>query len=521
MVRWRQTLWSTKYAALAVLAILIVFARAAQAEVELAKVFTDHMVLQRQMPIRIWGWAKAQEHLSASFRGETQEAVADDKGRWEVYFQPSEAGGPFTLEVSGTNKLHLDDILVGDIWIAAGQSNMEMPLSGWGPLTPIKDSAKEIAAANHPTMRFLTVAETSSTFPLDDMQTSSKWRVCTPEVAGSFSAVAYFFARGLIEREKVPVGIIVAAWGGTPIEAWTSIRALSAEPSLLPTLAFSDVMNRRRSLDLRTIAAETAEDNALRAAGKEPPARKDRREVLSWQPGALFNGMIAPLTPLAVKGVIWYQGESNTDHDRAPLYARALPAMISDWRREWREPNLPFLYVQISAFGLEPPSPWSVVREAQRRTLQVAHTAMAVSADAGDLKNVHPADKQTVGHRLALAARAVAYGEPIEFSGPSVRFIASSNGTMRVWFDHADGLRATDDNVAGFEVAGADRKFVSASARITGDSVVVSSASVEHPEYIRYAWIPASQMSLYNLAGLPASPFTSEDDYDKRESMLH
>jgi len=521
VVRWRQSLRRTEYAVLAALAIFIAFARTAQAEVELAKVFSDHMVLQRQAPIHIWGWAKAQEHVTASFRGERQEAVADETGRWEVYFQPGEAGGPFSLEVSGTNNVRVDDILVGDIWIAAGQSNMEMPMSGWGPSTPVKDSAKEIAAANYPTMRFLTVAETSSTFPLDDMQTSSSWRVCTPEAAGTFSAVAYFFARGLAEREKIPVGIIVASWGGTPIEAWTSIRALSAEPSLLPTLAFSDTMNRRRSSDLRIIAEETTEDNALRAAGKDLPARKDRRAVLSWQPGALFNGMIAPLTPLAVKGVIWYQGESNTDRDRAPLYTKALPTMISDWRREWREPNLPFLYVQISLFGAEPPSPWSVVREAQRRALQVAHTAMAVSADVGDAKNVHPADKQTVGRRLALAARAVAYGEPIEYSGPSVRTVITSNGKMTIWFDHADGLRTVDGRATGFELAGSDRKFVSSSASVVGDAVVVSSPAVAHPVYVRYAWEPDAQLSLINSAGLPASPFTSDDDYATGESGSH
>ncbi|MDR3738581.1 MAG: sialate O-acetylesterase [Terracidiphilus sp.] len=518
-VRKRLIQWSAQCAALVVLAILIFFARTANAEVELAKVFTEHMVLQRHTPVHVWGWAKAREQVRARFRGETQQTAADENGRWEVFFQPGEAGGPFSLEISGTNSVHLEDILVGDVWIASGQSNMVMPLSGWGPKTEVKDSKKEIAAANHPTLRFLTVTETSSTYPLDDVETNHAWQVCTPEAAGSFSAVAYFFARDLQERVKIPIGIIVAAWGGTPIEAWTSVRALSSEPSLMPIFGVADVLNRRRSSDLRVIAEEAKEDNALRASGKEPPTRSDRRNVLSWQPGALFNGMIAPLTPLAVKGVIWYQGESNTDQDRAPFYAKALPTMISDWRREWRQSNLPFLYVQISSLALDPPSPWSVVREAQRRALQVAHTAMAVSADVGDPNNVHPPDKQTVGYRLALAAGAVAYGESIEFSGPSLRYIAPSNGRITVWFDHANGLRAIDNKVTGFEVAGIDRKFVSASAIIAGDSVVVSSPTVEHPVYVRYAWIAAPQMSLINSDGLPASPFTSEDDYDRKENL--
>jgi sialate O-acetylesterase len=241
--------------------------------------------------------------------------------------------------------------------------------------------------------------------------------------------------------------------------------------------------------------------------------------VLSWQPGALFNGMISPLTPLPIKGTIWYQGESNTDPDRAPLYAKALTTMIIDWRREWHDPDLPFLFVQISSLARPDPSSWSVVREAQRHALQLAHTAMVVSADVGDPNNVHPADKQAVGARLALAARAIAYGESIEFSGPLYRNSVAGDGKITVWFDHANGLRATDGKIIGFEVADTDRKFVSASASIVGDSVVVASPAVKHPVYVRYAWSAAPQMSLTNSAGLPASPFTSEDDYDRKENM--
>lgn len=491
----------------------------ANAQIQLAKLFSDHMVLQRRSPIHIWGWAGSQEAVQVKFRGETQATIADATGQWEVFLRPSEAGGPFTLEVSGSNSILLNDILVGDVWIASGQSNMAMPVSGWGASMPIKDSLNEIAAANYPTLRFLTVAENASTYPLDDAPIASPWQSCNPNTAGAFSAVAYFFARDLQQIEKIPIGIIVTAWGGTPIESWTSVRALSEEPSLMPVFGLSDAMNRKRALEIRIIAHEAKEDEALRISGKVPPSRLSHRNILSWQPGALFNGMVAPLNPLPIRGVIWYQGESNTDPDRAPLYTKTFTTMINDWRREWHDPSLPFLFVQISSFARAEPSSWSVVREAQRHALQLASTAMVVSADVGDPSNVHPANKQAVGARLALAARAVAYGESIEFSGPLYHSHEAADGRITVWFDHADGLKSVGDKVIGFELAGNDRKFVNASASIAGKSVVVESPAVKRPVYVRYAWAAAPLMNLINSAGLPASPFTSEEDYERKGNM--
>lgn len=500
-------------------AILVVASQMASAQVQLAKIFSDHMVLQRRLPIHIWGWAGTGEAIQVRFRGETQSTTANDAGQWEVFFRPGEAGGPFSLEISGSDSIHLNDILVGDVWIASGQSNMAMPVSGWGASMPIKDSAKEIASANDPTLRFLTLAETASPYPLDDARTANSWQECNPNTAGAFSAVAYFFARDLQNAEKVPIGIIVPAWGGTPIESWTSLRGLSHEPSLMPVFGLSDTLNRQHAANLRIAAREAKEDESARASGKELPQHHSRRNVLSWQPGALFNGMIAPLTPLPIKGFLWYQGESNTDPNRAPLYARALTTLITDWRREWHDSDLPFLFVQISSLARPDPSSWSVVREAQRRALQLAHTAMIVSADVGDPNNVHPANKQAVGARLALAARAIAYNDPIEFSGPLYRNHVAKDEKITISFDHAKGLRAIEGKLIGFEVAGIDRKFISASASIVGDSVVVESPSVKHPVYVRYAWSAEPQMSLINAAGLPASPFTSEDDYDRKENM--
>ncbi len=396
--------------------LFALLAHAARGEVVLPKVFADHMVIQRRMPVHVWGWAAPHEKVSVKFRGEEGSTTANDLGQWDVYLKPGEAGGPFSLEIDDTNKVVFNDILVGDLWIASGQSNMEMPLNGFGPLLPIKNAGKEIAEANHPSIRFLKIAQTSSDYPLDDARLAFSWEACSPETVGSFSAVGYFFARDIQDAERVPIGVIVSAWGGTPIDSWISLRALTSDPSLMPLFALSADMMYDRAAQLRVIARERKEEDELKKAGGESPKRPEGRNVLSWQPGALFNGMIAPLTPLPIKGVIWYQGESDSDSVRAPLYAKSFATMITDWRQAWRQPDMPFLYVQISRFGPAAPSPWSVVREAQRRTLSLAHTAMAVSADLGNRNNIHPPNKQDIGSRLALAARAVVYGESTEFS---------------------------------------------------------------------------------------------------------
>lgn len=480
----------------------------ASAEVRLPTVLADHMVLQRRAPVHIWGWANATEQVKVEFRGESRSATADSGGQWEVDLSPGEAGGPFTLIVQSSNTVTLNDVLVGDLWVASGQSNMEMPLDGFGPATPVKDSVKEIAAAEHPEIRFVTLAETSSDYPLDDPKLAIPWQACSPETAGRFSAVAYFFARDLQAAEHVPIGIIVSSWGGTPAESWTSMRTLTSDPALMPLLALYEQETRDYANELRVIEKEKAE---AKASGKDAPWHANMQT--GWQPGGLFNAMIAPLTPLRIKGVIWYQGESNASPERAALYARSFPALIADWREEWRQGDFPFLYVQISRINPPSPSPWSVLREAQRRTLFVNQVAMIVSADVGVAENVHPPDKQTIGARLVRAARALAYGEPIEYSGPAYRQTSLEPGAIRVFFDHADGLEARGDKLPGLEVAGADHKFFAASAQVEGSTVVASSSSVTNPIYVRYAWAADSPMPLFNRDGLPASPFNTDDTY--------
>jgi sialate O-acetylesterase len=280
----------------------------------------------------------------------------------------------------------------------------------------------------------------------------------------------------------------------------------------MPVFATRAQMMQSQSDTAAIAAAERREDDAARQAGKMPPSHPWRPDPASWAPAWLFNGMIAPATPYGIKGVIWYQGESNSRLAFAPMYAKIFPALIADWRAHWHQGDFPFLFVQIANFKSNDSEAWAVIREAQRRTLSVTNTAMVVTTDIGNPDNVHPADKQTVGARLALAARALAYGEQVEYSGPLFRQATPESEGIRIWFDHAgSGLAAKGDALQGFEIAGADGRFVAASARIEGKTVVVSSARVAEPRYVRYGWANAPSINLYNSEGLPASPFTSED----------
>ncbi len=494
------------------LLLLIASVTAAHAEVRLPKIFSSHAVLQREQPIHVWGWAEPNEAVSVSLKAETQSATADRLGRWDVYLAPQPAGGPFQLIVAGTNRIVLDDVLIGDVWFASGQSNMEMPLNGFPGSAVVKNAAEEIAHANHPELRLLFIPHKATVFPLADFAGDVAWTVCSPETAAKFSAVAYFFGRDIAAKEHVPIGLIDSSWGGTPGEAWVSLDGLSADASLMPVFATWAQMADEQAEVPAILAAEKREDEAARQANAPKPKHDWHPDAASWDPSWLFNGMVAPAVDFAMKGVIWYQGETNSALKRAPLYQKVFPALIADWRRHWREGNFPFLFVQISSFTSNATEDWPIVREAQRRTLELANTGMAVTIDIGDPDNVHPSDKQTVGARLALAARAIAYGEQIEYAGPLFRETSIEANAIRVWFDHVDGgLVAKDGALQGFEIAGADRRFVAATARIEGTSVLVSDPQISRPVYVRYGWQNALTVNLYNSAGLPASPFTSDE----------
>jgi sialate O-acetylesterase len=498
---------------LAALALSLAAATAASAEVRLPNLLSDHAVLQRDRPIHIWGWATPGAQLTAHFHGQTVAALADTLGKWSLYLAPEPAGGPYTLSITGDGpEKDLTDLLVGDVWFASGQSNMEIPLNGFPGSAVIKDAAKEIAAADNPKIRLLLVDRKASDFPLNDIATS--WTECTPQTAQNFSAVAYFFGREIAARENVPIGLIDSTWGGTPADSWISLNTLGTRPDLLPAIA-----SRARFADEQTdldaiIAAEKRADEAAKAAGQPLPKHPWHPFGDSYEPAALYNGMIAPFTPMTIKGFLWYQGETNSAPDRAPYYASLFGGLIQDWRSHFQQGNLPFLYVQISSFN-SPGENWGMVRDAQRRVLGVANTAMAVSIDVGLAGNVHPPDKQTVSARLALAARDIVYGEKVQYQGPLFREATTElnpdgSTSMRVWFDHAAGLTFHDNPAGGFELAGPDHVFKSADARIERDTVVVSSRAVPHPMYVRYGWMSVVASNLYNAAGLPTSTFTSE-----------
>lgn len=475
------------------------------AEVRLPTLFGDHMVIQRDLPVHVWGWADPGEAVKVEFLDQQASTTASEDGRWETYLEPARAGGPYSLEVRGANAIMIKDIHVGEVWVGSGQSNMV-----W-PLRRSRDAEKEIASANYPGIRYFKVELDTSDTPQEDVR--GEWRVVTPETAPELSGVAYFFARNLREKLELPLGLIQSAWGGTPAEAWTSLQTLSADHSLAGMVG---------EFEREAKAAKGAYDTSLanweqRAAkaksqGKDLPRKPPPPRALRPQqkPAALFNAMVAPLTPYPIRGTIWYQGENNGSRGQGLLYRRLFRSMIEDWRREWGLGAFPFLFVQLANYGRVPPqSTWPELREAQAWALGLVRTGMAVTIDIGNSSDIHPRNKQDVGLRLALAARAIAYGEKdLEYSGPVFRQATREAGAIRLWFDHASsGLQARDGALEGFEVAGVDGKFVEAEARIGGNIVVVSSPEVGVPVQARYAWGADPQGNLSNVAGLPASPF--------------
>jgi sialate O-acetylesterase len=493
------------------LTALVALAIPLRADVTLPALLADHMVVQRGLPVHVWGMAALHEAVSVTFRGETKSATADDDGRWSVYLSPGEAGGPFQLTVKGTNTIAVNDILVGDVWVASGQSNMEFPM------TELANAPTEIAAAQYPKIRLFMVKHKPADYPLEDVE-SKGWAACTPETVATSSAVAYFFARHLQQKLGVPIGLVESFWGGTAAESWTSLHSLSADAALMPVFA-----ERAKTVDTEstTVLQQQREEREYQQAveqakadGKPLPWRKWHPDFAAWAPAALYNGMIAPLTPFAIRGVIWYQGEANSG-PRASLYARLFQTMIRDWRNAWGEGDFPFLFVQIANWNTSPEALWPEVRNAQRQALVLKNTGMAITIDIGEPDNLHPKNKQDVGLRLALAARAISYGEKTEWSGPLYRQVTQEDHALRVWFDHANGLTAkgagVPSQVTGFEVAGADGKYSAADARIEGESVVVSSAAVQKPISVRYAWAASPNCNLFNKEGLPASPFQAPE----------
>jgi len=352
------------------------------------------------------------------------------------------------------------------------------------------------------------VKKRASDYAQDDID-SDCWTVSSPDSAKDFSAVAWYFAREIEQREHVPVGVIDSTWGGTVAESWTRLTALGEDASLAPVFASRGRMTDHEADRQVEEEDERRQRDEVVAQGKPAPQFSWHPALASWGPGLLWNGMIAPLTPLPIRGVIWYQGESNSALERVHLYDRIMRTLIEDWRGQWGIGDFPFLFVQISNFKSSPAEDWASLREQQLKTLQMRKTAMAVTIDIGNPDDVHPTDKVDVGLRLARAARALTYGEAIEYSGPLFRQATPESSSIRVWFDHAKGLTAKNGDVMGFEVAGTDGKFSRAAAKVDGETVVAASPDVATPVLVRYGWANSPQCNLFNNEGLPASPFTS------------
>ena len=634
------------------LIFLLLFPATVLANIKLPGIIDNNMVLQRDAPVKIWGWADAGESVTVTFKNQTYTAMPDGNGKWVVTLQKSPAGGPFTMKVAGKNSITLQNILVGEVWLCSGQSNMEYKLGMLG-----QAYQSEIKSAENGQIRMIDLANQTAFQPMKDAKIANTWVSVNPGSTALFSAVAYFFAKNLYEKYHVPIGLISSEWGGTVAEAWTSYEALGDFPAYrqrieelrntqtadwqalqekkqadwnnallekdaaslpwkqpdfnttawktmtLPNLwesqglpGLDGIVVFRKEIDLKpadagkdltltfrvddndsvffngTFIAATQDYSKLRKYKIDAKLVKPGRNVLvikvidtgggggiygekselllqatsatlslagDWQykvsvsdkdlppnprnlysmpnqPTVLFNAMIAPLTDYAIKGVIWYQGESNAS--KAYEYRRLFPVMISDWRNRWQQGNFPFLFVQLANYMTSKKEPgeseWAELREAQSLTLSLPNTGIATIIDIGEAGDIHPKNKHDVGKRLALNAFHVAYGDKnVVYSGPVYQSMKVENDRIRLTFSNTGkGLVAKGGSLKYFAIAGADKKFVWADAKIEGNAVVVWSEKVKNPVAVRYAWADNPEgCNLYNAENLPASPFRTDD----------
>lgn len=481
----------------------------AGADVRLPALLSDHLVLLAGAPVPVWGWAAPQENITVEMAGQKITAVAGADGTWRVNLQPLKAGAPLTLTVRGTNTLVVRDVLAGEVWLGSGQSNMGLQVKS------AQNFAEEMAAAEQPEIRMFTVANQTALSPLDDC--AGRWEVCRPGAVGNFSAALYFFGRDLHRQLQVPVGLINSSWGGTPIQPWISLDVLKAYPGYADLLA-----NKRKEIaawpekerkilaDLK--AWELAATRARAAGQPQPPKPWNPGPPDSgrFMPGQIYNAMIHPLLPCRLRGVVWYQGESNAGggENGAQDYTDLLTRLISSWRAAWDLGDLPFYYVQLPNYNNHS---WAWFREGQARVLAVPHTGMAVTIDIGEADNIHPVNKQAVGHRLGLIALANVYRQKQTFQGPEFVGCEPAGAALKITFRHTDGgLVASAGALRGFQIAGADKKWQPAAAQIDGATVLVSSPVVAQPRAVRYDWSGNPDGNLYNGAGLPAMPFRTD-----------
>lgn len=501
---------------MALVGVVCVAVGMASADVRLPRIFGSDMVLQREMAVPMWGWADAGEKVHVGIGDQEVEATANGKGEWMVKLPKMPAGGPHTIAVVGKNRIELKNVLVGEVWVCSGQSNMEM---GIGVCT---DGAKEIAAANYPQIRLFKVDKRTSGWALNDV--GGMWRVCSPQTVGAggwggFSAAGYYFGREIHKALGVPVGLIDTSWGGTRIEPWTPPAGFASVPALEGIVKHIERVNAEypkayaKALDeieaalpgARKAVADGAELPSLPSVPRHPLNHEQ-------QPTGLYNAMVNGFVPFGIRGAIWYQGESN--NGEGMLYCEKMKGLINGWRKVFDRPDMPFLYAQLAPYryggdGMNLPGIW----EAQAATLAVPNTGMAVLTDITTVLDIHPPNKQEVGRRLALWALAKTYGKTeLVYSGPLYKGMEVEGNKVRVSFDHVgSGLAAKDGkDLTWFEIAGADGKYVKAKAVIDGQTVVVSSEEVKEPVAVRFGWHETAEPNLINKEGLPASPFRTK-----------
>lgn len=449
-----------------ILFVIIIFN--VNANVSIPEIFADNMVLQQKSDILIWGWAKTGENVTikADWMEKEVTTLTGTQGTWRVTIQTPQAGGPFNIHIRGHNEIILKNVLIGEVWLCSGQSNMEMS-AAWG----IKNGAEEIRDANYPQIRLFSVNAATSLYPQEHL--SGTWAPCTPEEMKNFSAIGYFFARRLFFELGVPVGIINSSWGGTPAESWMPEEVIRKDGFL------------------------------NEAASKQKP--------VPWgpvEPGRIYNAMIAPVIPFRIAGVLWYQGEANTINGYA--YKQLLSALIGSWREKWGY-QFPFYFAQIAPYRYGNPSEGVIIRDAQRRALDVQNTGMTVLSDLCDTTDIHPKDKLNAALRLANLALKRIYGKDIaEDSGPLYKDFVIEKGKAIVSFDHSEGLNTRSKKLSYFEIAGDDKKFYPAEAKIKDGKVIVWSGNVKNPVAVRFAWKNTATPDLYNSSNLPASCFTTE-----------
>jgi len=460
--------------------VVILSAVFVQAETKLPSILGSHMVLQQGEKCPIWGWDDSDKVVTVEFAGQKHTAKVSDGGRWEVHLDPMKANAKGqTLTIRGSSKLELTDVLVGEVWLCSGQSNME-----WR-VVQSANSKEEIANANHPLIRHIKIPHKLSPKPQDNVS-SSGWQPCTPQVVANFTAVGYYFGRHLHKELNVPVGLIGSNWGGTRIEPWTPPVGFKSVPALKAN--FADKLDQFASAK---------------------PGR--------GTPSHMYNAMIHPLLPYTIKGALWYQGESN--NGEGMLYHEKMKALIAGWRSVWNNPELPFYFVQLAPFryGSDNDPRLPGIWQAQLETLKVPHTGMAVTTDITTLRNIHPPNKQDVGKRLALWALVKDYGKKLkgQYSGPIFSKIDHAEGkdslTVHFQKDSTGGLTTNDKKpVSHFEIAGKDGKWHPAKATIVyGDHLIVKSDAVKKPVHVRFGWHQMAEPNLVNGAGLPASPFST------------